>query len=250
MLAIILAAGRGSRLAEYNPDQRPKCLLEFAGISLMQRHLVLLQSMGITAVHIVTGYKADRIVSAVEKIQDKPDIVWHYNSRYLEGSTISLLAAATALQSDDEVLIMDADVLYSPQILEKLVKTEITNAFLLDRDFEDGPEPVKIAISDHCIVEFRKRIPDDLIYDKLGESVGFFRFNSEAARWIETRCRQYDQKAMGEQPHEEVLRDLVLESNIPINIVDVSGMAWIEIDFPEDVERARTCILPAIEKMI
>jgi len=255
MLAIILAAGRGSRLAQYNPDKRPKCLLEFDGESLLQRHLRLLSGLGIEAVHIVTGYKADELHAAVAGMAEKPAVTWHHNERFLEGSTISLQTAAVAMRSGEDVLIMDADVLYDPDILARLVEVRAGNAaaanvFLLDRDFEDGPEPVKIAVNKGTIVEFRKQLPSSLVFDQIGESVGFFRFNPSTAAWLADCCDQYDQQGRGEEPHEEVLRDLVLDSGIPVNIVDISGLVWIEIDFPEDVEKARDIILPAIEEKL
>ena len=250
MHAIILAAGRGSRLAEYNPDKRPKCLLNFDGESLLQRHLRLLSGLAVESVHIVTGYKAAEIKAAVAKMPEKPALSWHHNERYLEGSTISLQCAASAMRSGDDVLIMDADVLYDPDILAHLVTSRVANVFLLDRDFEDGPEPVKIVVEKGEIVEFRKQLPGGLVFDQIGESVGFFRFNPATATWLADRCDQYDQQGRGDEPHEEVLRDLVLESEIPVSIVDVTGLVWIEIDFPEDVEKARDIILPAINEKL
>lgn len=250
MIAIILAAGRGSRLAQYNPDKRPKCLLEFDGESLLQRHLRLLSGIGVGVVHIVTGYKAEELHAAVAGMSEKPTVNWHHNERFLEGSTISLQSAAMAMRSGEDVLIMDADVLYDPDILTRLAEASSANVFLLDRNFEDGPEPVKIAVDKGTIVEFRKQLPTGLAFDQIGESVGFFRFNPVTAAWLADRCDQYDQQGRGEAPHEEVLRDLVLDSDIPVNIVDVSGLVWIEIDFPEDVVKARDTILPAINEKL
>ncbi len=60
----------------------------------------------------------------------------------------------------------------------QLVDTDIENCYLLDRDFVDGEEPVKIAIQDGVMVEFRKQLAEGLSYDTIGESVGFFRFGS------------------------------------------------------------------------
>ncbi len=123
MHAIILAAGRGSRLAEHNPDGHPKCLMEFGGRSLLARHLDLLYRLGLRRADLVVGYEADRIIEHVATLQSRPDVAYHFNPRYELGSVISLWAAADTLRSGEPVLVMDADVLYHPGILQRLIET-------------------------------------------------------------------------------------------------------------------------------
>jgi len=244
--AIILAAGRGKRLAEYNPDGHPKCLMAFGGRSLLARHLDLLHRLGVRSADLVVGYEADRIIEHVATLHSRPDVAYHFNPRYEQGSVLSLWAAADTLCAGEPVLVMDADVLYHPGILQRLVETEVENCYLLDRDFMPGDEPVKIAVRDGVMVEFRKRLAPGLQYDLLGESVGFFRFGPDCAAAISERCARYDAEGLADAPHEEALRDELLARPGDFGFEDVSGLPWIEIDFPEDVVRATTDILPAI----
>ncbi len=246
MRAIILAAGRGSRLAECN-NQRPKSLLSFDQESLMQRHLRQLRALGIRTVHLVVGYQARELYRHVGNMAHRAAVVWHENPRFEEGSVISLLCAQEALHCGEPVLIMDADVLYHPAILQRLADSKHDNVFLLDRDFTPGDEPVKICLKDGRIVEFRKRLADSLDYDTIGESVGFFRLAPDAAAWVAGRCRAYDQQGRGDQPHEEVLRDFALQGSFSAVCEDITGLPWIEIDFPEDVQRAKAEVLPHIK---
>jgi choline kinase len=246
MHAIILAAGRGSRLAEHNPDGHPKCLMEFGGRSLLARHLDLLYRLGLRRADLVVGYEADRIIEHVATLRSRPDVAFHFNPRYEQGSVISLWAAADTLRSGEPVLVMDADVLYHPGILQRLIETRIENCYLLDRDFLPGDEPVKIALRDGVMVEFRKRLAPDLRYDSLGESVGFFRFGPGCAAAIADQCARYDAEGLADAPHEEALRDVLLAQPEAFGFEDVSGLPWIEIDFPEDVVRAAADVLPAI----
>ena len=248
MYAIILAAGRGSRLAEHNPEGHPKCLMEFGGRSLLARHLDLLYRFGVARADLVVGYEADRIVEHVSTLASRPDIALHFNPRYEQGSVISLWAAADTLQAGEPVLVMDADVLYHPNILQTLVETSIENCYLLDRDFAHGDEPVKIAVQGGVMFEFRKRLPENLQYDTLGESVGFFRFGPDCAARIAETCARYDAEGLADAPHEEALRDVLLASPREFGFEDISGLPWIEIDFPEDVDRAGSEILPAIRR--
>src|SRR5210317_2628700 len=118
MHAIILAAGRGKRLAEHNPEGHPKCLMEFGGRSLLNRHLDILNQLGIRNLDLVIGYEADRIIDHVGTLFFPPDVAFHYNPRYEQGSVLSLLAARDTLESGQPVIVMDADVLYHPGILK------------------------------------------------------------------------------------------------------------------------------------
>jgi len=246
MQAIILAAGRGSRLAEHNPEGRPKCLLEFGGRSLLDRHLELLSQMGIHQADLVVGYGADLIIEHVGTLISRPDVAFHYNPRYEQGSVLSLWAAQETLDAGVPVIVMDADVLYHPAILRALLDTDVENCYLLDRDFVDGEEPVKIAVRDGVLVDFRKQLAESLSYDTIGESVGFFRFGPECAAAIAAECARFDAEGLGDAPHEEALRNVLLREPQSFGFVDVSGLPWIEIDFPEDVVRAETEVLAAI----
>jgi choline kinase len=246
MHAIILAAGRGSRLAEHNPGGHPKCLMEFGGRSLLNRHLEILNQLGIRNLDLEIGYEADRIIDHVGTLFFRPDVAFHYNPRYEQGSVLSLLAARDTLESGQPVIVMDADVLYHPGILQALLDSDLENCYLLDREFAPGDEPVKIAVRDGVMVEFRKQLADGLSYDMIGESVGFFRFGPKCAARIAAECARYESDGLGDAPHEEALRDVLLRDPGDFGFEDVTGLPWIEIDFPEDVTRAGDEILPAI----
>jgi choline kinase len=246
MHAIILAAGRGKRLAEYNPDGHPKCLMEFGGRSLLARHLELLYRFSIRTADLVIGFEADRIIEHVAALPVRPDVAYHFNPRYEQGSVLSLWAAGETLKGGDSTLLMDADVLYHPAILQRLVETEVQNCYLLDREFDHGDEPVKIAVRDGRMVDFRKQLDASLNYDSLGESVGFFRFGPDCSAAVAAECARFDSEGLGDAPHEEALRNVLLANPEAFGFEDVSGLPWIEIDFPADVRRAEDEILPAI----
>lgn len=246
MHAIILAAGRGNRLADFNPDGRPKCLLEFGGQSLLARQLDILFQLGVRRVTLVVGYEADLVIDHVGTLASRPEVAFVYNPAFTQGSVLSLLAAQEAMSSGESVLVLDADVLFHPQIMQNLIESSHQNCFLIDRDFIPGDEPVKIALQQGQMVEFRKMLPGGLEYDTLGESVGFFKFNAECAKEIALTCDRYKTEGLLDAPHEEVLRDVLLARPSVFACEDVSGLPWLEVDFPEDVERAIKQILPAI----
>ncbi len=241
----MLAAGVGRRLGK-DGQNKPKCLLKFNGKSLLERHLDYLRSCQIDEVAIAVGYQAEMIQNEIKAVEADNWVTTVYNPDYTKGSIISLWTLRQHLAAGDEILLMDADVLYDRRIIERLVKTDIPNCFLLDRDFEPGEEPVKLCVRDGYLVEFRKQVALDLTYDFSGESVGFFRFESAIARRIATRTEQYVADGLDEKPLEEAIRDLLLETPEAFGYEDITGLPWIEIDFPEDIKRAQNEILPQL----
>lgn len=245
MHAVILAAGVGQRLAQ-TTGQRPKSLLEFDDISLLARHLHILHHYGINHVTVVTGFEADQITAELTPHTGDMAIQTRHNADFRAGSVVSLHAASDVLSEGRPVLLMDADVLYDHGILGRLINSHHDNCFLLDRDFEAGEEPVKLCVRDGRLIDFRKQIDKNLRFDFQGESVGFFRFSPTMARTIATACNDYLEANRQDEPYEEVLRDQILAAPASFGYEDITGMPWIEIDFPEDIEAAERRILPNI----
>jgi choline kinase len=147
-----------------------------------------------------------------------------------------------------DILVMDADVLYDERIMDTLVAGRSpVNRLLIDCDFEDGEEPVKICLRDGVPIELRKQLSADIEYDTIGESVGFFRFTQPAARRLAALVAGYVASGRAQMPHEEAVRDLLLEHTQLVEVADVTGAPWIEIDYAEDLLRATNEVLPQLQ---
>ena len=243
MKTVLLAAGVGQRLGTISGN-RPKCLIEFDGVSLLRRHLRILAHYGMTEIIIVTGYQSDLVTREASATGAATTIKYIHNPEYTKGSLISMLAGLTDLQAERDFILMDADVLYDHRIMERLVTTPHHNCFLLDRDFEAGEEPVKLCVRAGRLVEFRKKINGNLRFDLQGESVGFFRFAPATAQRLARAAEHYLLKGEDQQPYEECIRELLLDNPEDFGYEDITGLNWIEIDFPEDIIKARNNILP------
>src|SRR5688572_28586367 len=209
MRAIILAAGRGGRL-EPSGHWAPKCLLEFGGVSLLERHLRNLATLGVEDVRVCVGYRRDLIAGAITGSAHGARVSTAVNPDFTEGSIVSLWVMRAALDGGDDVLLMDADVLYAPAILERLVRSAHASCVLLDRDFVPGDEPVKVCTQGGRIMELSKRIAPGLAYDTCGESVGFFKLSPRQAAALAGCTERYVEGGRRAAPHEVALRDLVL----------------------------------------
>ena len=109
-----------------------------------------------------------------------------------------------------------------------------------------GDEPVKLCLQDGVPVELRKQLMADLQYDTIGESVDFFRFKQDCAQRLAEIVKGYVDGGRANMPHEEAVRDLLLERSHVFDTADVTGAPWIEIDFPGDVARAAEEVLPQL----
>jgi len=250
MRAIILAAGRGIRLQLPEDSQLPKCLLRFDGMTLLERHLLMLKSAGVTQVVLALGFRHELVEAELERLAwaPRPEIV--INANFELGSVLTVHTIAEALTRGGDVLLMDADVLYDERMLRALVAgSSPVNRLLIDRDFEAGDEPVKLCVQGGVPIELRKQLAADLKFDTIGESVGFFRFANAGARRLAALAARYIDSGRAHMPHEEAVRDLLKERSQPFDVADVTGFPWIEIDFPVDVVRAAQEVLPQLQPL-
>jgi choline kinase len=238
MIAIILAAGVGKRLASAHAG--PKVLLEFGGRSLIDRRLDALSNAGVSQISITVGYQADALRAAVAGRAESV-----YNPDYRQGSLVSLWVQRDRLRSGRSVMLMDGDVLCDQRMIDGLVAADGEGVLMVDRALEPGDEPVKACFRGEVLVDFRKR--PEHPHDWHGESVGFFKFSPAVAAALADACDAYVSAGRTGVEYEEAIRDLILGNPERFTYVDVSDLPWTEIDFPEDVEKARNIVLPALK---
>ena len=246
--ALILAAGVGRRLggAESEYSSTPKALLDFGGKSLLARHVEILRGLGISEITVAIGFKADDMRTTLGTLVDGPAVSTVVNPDFREGSVVSLWAGREVLRSGRPVILMDADVLYDRRLMARLVASARPGCLLLDRDIEPGDEPVKLCVRDGRIVDFHKRPTEP--HEWHGESVGFFRFSADVAHELAGRVEDYVASGRRTMEYEEPIRDMIMASTADrFGFEDISGLPWIEIDFPEDVVKARA-LLPKIDQ--
>jgi choline kinase len=244
--ALILAAGTGRRLGEPDAGQRrlPKAMMDFGGETLIARHIGILRRLGISDITVVIGFAAAEMRAALAELNGAPPVRVALNPDFREGSVVSLWTGRTVLRSGAPVILMDADVLYDVRMMARLIDSPNADCLLLDREIEPGDEPVKLCVRDGQIVDFHKQ-PNEP-HDWHGESVGFFRFSASAAVELAGRAEDYVATGRRMMEYEEPIRDMIIASAADrFGFEDISGLPWTEIDFPEDVVKARA-LLPEL----
>jgi choline kinase len=242
MNIVILAAGVGNRLRPFTAEH-PKCLLTFGGKSLLQRHLEMLDGIGVAKITIVVGHLADQIEAEVKRVDLHRQIDLVYNPQYRLGSGLSLLQAESALGSAPAI-IMDADLLLCREMVTSLFSSSAPNCLLADERLIDTGEEVKVLVrSDGTVCELGKQIHRG--GSVVGESVGLYKFSSDTGHTLVELLR------LEVADHPRVEYEAIIDSVLgrsQVHYVPVGHLPWIEIDFPHDVERAREEIWPLISK--
>ncbi len=129
MKAIILAAGQGTRLRPLT-DDRPKCLVELGGMTLLDRQMLALKEAGINDISVVVGYRGDLI--------EKKGFKVFYNPEYETTNMVrSFFAARDLLKGDSDILILYGDIVYEPQVIQKVLDCRDPFCLAIDLAWRD-----------------------------------------------------------------------------------------------------------------
>src|SRR4051794_32461561 len=233
--AIILAAGAGSRLRPLT-ELRPKCMVELAGVALLERQLVVLQGAGIDDVTVVVGAHAEAV--------DAPTATLVVNSDWQRSNMVtSLLCARETLLRGDDVVITYGDIAYEPRVLEALLATDGPVAVVVDRGWQvlwqrrfadplDDAETLRLR-RDNTIAEIGQR-PGSLAEIE-GQYTGLIKIAADAAPDLvahHDRLAASDANDVALMYMTDFIQSLI-DSGWPVNAALVDH-GWIEIDTPAD----------------
>ena len=241
MKAIILAAGKGTRLN--GVDLKPKCLFEVGGRTLLDRQLSALSDAGIDDVTLVLGFEAERI-----QRRCPPHVSFVINSRFGETSSLYSLWLAKEHLANGFV-VLNCDVLFHPVLLRRLLSAPFEDALLIDlvdkQNNQLGDEEMKVKLSEGRVVDIRKDLNPA---ESDGENVGVVKFSAAGANRLIDMMDALILRGTGERDWApRAFREYALR--YPLHAISTGDHPWIEIDFPADYQRAQEEILPRIEAM-
>jgi choline kinase len=229
MRAVLLAAGRGRRLGR----DAPKCLVSIEGKTLLERHLVNMVESAITELTLVVGFQHEMIEAALATIRPPIEVELIKNDRFVHGSILSLHVAAHRLL--DGGIWMDADVLYPAALLRRLVMSRHENSLLVDAGSEESGEEMMVGVRAGRVLKIARRVGKD--WDLTGETVGFAKVGPEGGRIMQRILAEEVAAGRIDQEYETAMDRAFQE--IAFGIERVDDLPWTEIDFEEDVEKAR-----------
>jgi choline kinase len=242
MRAIILAAGVGWRLKPHT-ETTPKSLMEIGGQSLLRRYLETFAALGLPEAVLVVGHLKEQVMAEAARGPAEVEVRFVVNEQFTRGNILSLWHARH--EFDDDILIMDGDVLFPRELLARVIAFPDVNAIAVDERFQDTGEEQKVVCEDGWVVEVTKKISGDPRVR--GEAVGILRLSADAAEVLRGILEEFIETGKDSLEYEDAFRELAAE--VPIGVVEIGDLPWIEIDFEEDLAHAREDILPEVDRL-
>ena len=234
---IILAAGEGTRLRPYTLD-RPKCMVEIDGVSLIDRQLEVLKSEGIDDIVIIGGYKSEML--------KRPEIKLKVNARYFETNMVWTLFSAEE-ELEGNVIVSYGDIVYSKNILNALINSKADIAVTIDKKWEgywrernenplDDAETLKLR-KDGTISEIGQK--PSSVEEIEGQYMGLMKFSSKGVMQIKSAFHGALEsgRLLGKEVENSYMTDLlqfIVSSGGKVASVQIDE-DWVEVDTVEDL---------------
>ena len=237
MKIVILGAGQGKRLLPLTVDV-PKALLDIHGRSLIARQIDAFVECGLRQFVVVTGYGAEAMEEAVDRIaeQHRVEIRTIYNPFYAVADNLASCWMARA-EMDGDFVQVNGDNLFRADLVETLLKAADADATAaINRKARYDGDDMKVMLDGGRLTEIGKTLPLEAVdaeaiglYVFRGKGPGLYREVLEKAMREPSGLKQWFPAAVGQ-----------LAKLTDIQVCDVSGHEWSEVDFPVDLQAARS----------
>ena len=229
--AIILAAGSSKRLRPITND-RPKCLVELNGETILDYQLRCLTKCQVKQILIIGGYKKEMIKEHIKKLKYHKGIKIIPNDIFDKtDNTYSLsLGLKEVDEKKDSVIVLDGDIIFDVKLLKKIIAIKYKNALIADNNRKIEEEDNKVLIEKGYVQSISKKIKGSAIYNSIIKLNGELldKFKNEC-RKIETQTEWYTHSLT------RVLQDFPEE----IKVIFTKGLLACETDTKEDLIKTR-----------
>jgi choline kinase len=227
---VILSAGQGKRLSPLT-DDRPKCLVELSGRTVLHWQLAHLAGVGVREAVVVTGFGADKVDAEVAGL-DLPGMAVRtlFNPFYALSDNLATCWLARG-ELAGGALLLNGDSLFEPAIADRLIAAPQADIVVtIDRKPGYDDDDMKVLTEGDLLKAIGKTIAK---YD--AESIGFLRFSAEGAalftRYVEAIIRRPEGL---KRWYLSVIDEIARETG-RVRVQSIEGLDWAEMDFPEDV---------------
>jgi L-glutamine-phosphate cytidylyltransferase len=238
MKAIILSAGQGSRLGHL-VDDRPKCLIDFGGRTLLDRQLDTLEASGVHEAVVVTGFHDELIDAAIAARAGGPNVRTIFNPFFKVADNLgSLFIAKRELAGD--CLVWNGDTLVSNALMARVVANRRPGICVtIDRKPAYDDDDMKVVTDgEGRLHAIGKRLPKGNVN---AESIGLLAFRADGAERFGDAIESAIRTAEGTTIwYLRVIHQIAQKDDVWT--LDIQGEEWGEVDFPEDVEAARALV--------
>ena len=237
MKAIILSAGQGSRLGHLTHD-RPKCLIDFNGRSLLDRQLDTLAACGIDEVVVVTGFRDEQIEASLARRVGGPKVRTVFNPFYKVAENVASCWMARHELTED-FLLLNGDVVFEPAVARTALERSVGPVSVtVNHPREYDADDMKVELQGKRVVAIGKDLP----IERVGaESIGMMVFRGDGPGLFVAELERVMRTPEGlkswfTQVVHRMARGGLVES------VSIDGLDWGEIDFPNDLEAMQAVV--------
>lgn len=224
MKAILLAAGKGSRISKMIKEV-PKSTLLVGDEPLIRLTVKMLLNNGISPV-VCLGYQYREVQKALEGLP----VSYYYNPFYDVTNSIGSLWFARE-ELDDDVIIANADVFWRQDILDIILKDPREVIMLADSSRVEVGDYF-FYTEDGCIRKYGKELT---LEERNCEYVGIARVQRPFLSKFNDRLVQLIKTQNHSLWWENVLYSYIDE--YPVRTTDINGHFWSEIDYIDDYHK-------------
>lgn len=236
MKAIILAAGKSSRLYPLTLE-KPKCLLELEpGKTIIEHQIKIINQCGINKIIVVVGYQKEKIKDVLK------DTV--YYREFLDFARYNNLHTLYSIKNDlnEDTLILFSDVLFGKKLLKKCLDSD-KDFCLLIHNKNILLETMRIQIKDNCIVNIGSHIP---IEEGDGNFIGVAKFSRKGINILVTEMKKMISNTKHHNDYYTLpLINIAKKHKVGYELVE--DEPWIEIDFLNDYNKAKNEIYELVK---
>lgn len=225
--AVILAAGRGSRLGALT-SERPKALLPVAGRALVERQVAALRAARVAPIYLVTGFARESFGALLGA-----DVREIHNARWATTNNLVTLATAGDVL-DGGFLLLNSDVLFHPAILASLLACPHPCALAVDDRGRLAEEEMKVRFDDTGRLAAIAKTLDPAA--SAGEYIGLAKFDAAGARALRAAMAAMVAAGRTGEWYEGAFQ--AVAATLDIRACSTDGLPWTEVDTAEDLARA------------
>lgn len=249
MQALMLAAGMGKRLGKYT-NGNTKCMVEVAGIKLIDRTIEILKNCGINKLIMVVGYKKENLK---EYLKDRNDIeiIFIDNDDYDKSNNIYSLYMAKDYLMQDDTIMLESDLIYEEGLVKDVVNSSYANVAAVAK-YEEWMDGTVVTIDENNrIIDFVEK--KDFTYssvDNYYKTVNIYKLSKEFSTnqyipFLEAYIKAYGLN----EYYELALKAIAHLSRSDLKALDVSRYSWYEIDDAQDLDIANAIFSHGIDKL-
>lgn len=233
MKAIIMAAGRGTRISRHL-GSLPKCCLSVGRETIIERTIRSMLNYGVSDISVVLGYGADQVRNAIKSYPVKQYLNPFFD---VTNSIASLWFARAELATQEDIVLMNADLFFEPILIEQVKKSALSPVLFADPRRKEEAD-YKLEYSGNVLAKYGK---DLSLRETTGEYVGIAKIGSQFLSPFQARL----EALIAQQRHslwwEDVLYTLCSD-NTTVSVEEVTECFWAEVDYVEDYERIQAYI--------